>query len=396
MSSIRGVSEQVRDETTESRISLASTSAAQAAGLESLLSHLEDSRLFLHDLEGRIIFWSSGCEHIFGFSKTAALGRLLEDLFHPVFPIPREEIEQQVLSSGFWQGEVSYRRQDQSVIAVTSQWALQRDDQGLPAAFAQEVTILNLPDLSERDSYSRLPLTEITELVSAPNWLGWFTAASIQFARRRELERAEKDIAFLERQRISRDLHDDVGQELTSLGLFADTLAETLKSELPSHAALAHRIREGVKRSLRKVRAVARGLTADVAHGAQLPQALQELVGRLGECSKVECEFISHSQEPLLNAIQATQLYRIAQEACTNAIKHANASRLTLTIQAKDGDFLLRIQDDGDGISNATQGLGRQNMRDRAQAIGAQLTIEAARPTGTLVSCSLEKAKISA
>lgn len=392
----RGAIMRLNVETTEGRKPLASTSAAQAAGLDALLSYLEDSQLFLHDLEGRLIFWSRSCEHIFGFPKTAAMGRLLEDLLHPVFPIAREEIEQQVLSSGFWQGEISYRRQDQSVIAVMSHWALQRDDQGLPAAFAQEVTPLNLPTSLVRDSHSRLSLTEITELISATNWQGWFTAALLHFTHRRQIERAGEEIAYLDRQQIGQDLHDEVGQELTSLGLFADTLAESLKRESPANAALAQRIREGVRRSLQKVRATARGLTVSVVNGSELPRALEELVGRLGEVSKVHCEFISHSHEPSLNAIQATHLFRIAQEACTNAIKHANAARLIIAIQSKDGDFLLRIQDDGDGIANTTQGLGRQIMRNRAQSIGAQLTIEAATPKGTLVSCLLGKERISA
>jgi two-component system sensor kinase FixL len=124
----------------------------------------------------------------------------------------------------------------------------------------------------------------------------------------------------------------------------------------------------------------------------QLPAALTEMASRLGAASRVECIFQGDGAVRLADNGQATQLYHIAQEACTNAIKHANARQVAIRLRSDEGAVILEIQDDGRGIRKAhSEGLGMRIMRNRASVLGAQLTVARATPRGTIVTCVLSK-----
>ena len=145
----------------------------------------------------------------------------------------------------------------------------------------------------------------------------------LDITRQKELEREVLEIASLEDQRIGQDLHDDIGQELSALGLLAGGLTEAVQENLPDQSALAERIEVKIRDVLRKVRTMAGGLAvADVAPDG-LPAALAELAGRLSEISQMRFVSRSDRHAPLRDALQATHLYHIAQEACTNALKHS-------------------------------------------------------------------------
>jgi PAS domain S-box-containing protein len=226
--------------------------------------------------------------------------------------------------------------------------------------------------------------------VSEVKPLRLFTGILRDITRRKELEREVVEIAALEQQRIGQDLHDQCGQELTALGLFADTLVNSLKDRSPPDVALAQKITQRAKGVLRQVRGIAKGLALTEVEAANLPDALAELAARLSETSEIRCRFQGEAAICVADNIQATQLYHIAQEACTNALRHADAKNIEIRLDSNDNALTLKICDDGRGIpAEVNAGLGLRIMHNRANVIGAILSIEAAEPHGTAVTCAL-------
>jgi PAS domain S-box-containing protein len=209
---------------------------------------------------------------------------------------------------------------------------------------------------------------------------------------RKELEREVVEIAALEQQRIGQDLHDDCGQELTALGLLADSLVDSLHQNAPADVEVASKIEQGLRRVLRRVRSISRGLVQMEVRAADLPNALLELTSRLGETSGVRCTFHGDKGASLTNDIQATHLYHIAQEACTNALKHGQARNIRVHLSSTDSDTVLEISNDGLALpQQLREGLGMRILRNRANVIGARLTLAPSSGQGTVVTCLLPR-----
>lgn len=226
--------------------------------------------------------------------------------------------------------------------------------------------------------------------VSEVDHLQMFTAILRDISERKQLQREIVEIAHLEQQRLGADLHDACGQELTALGLLASSLVQSLEHRAPKEVEVARKIGEGLRRVLQYVRDVARGLSKGDLDPAELPRALEELTARLSETSRISCVFQGDAPVAMEDRIVATHLYHIAQEACTNALKHAAAGKVQVQLASRSGVVTLRIRDDGIGIANdAREGLGLRIMRNRASVIGATLTIERGKRGGTVVTCTL-------
>lgn len=190
-----------------------------------------------------------------------------------------------------------------------------------------------------------------------------------------------------ERQRIARELHDEIGQSLTAVLLTlkrtADRAPDELKEELRS-------VQETVRTSLDEVRQVARRLRPGVLEDLGLQSALSALVAEFTDSTGVEVEHgvevESRANGPLpdLDGDIELVLYRIAQESLTNVARHAGASRVRLSLTTRAGAVCLVIRDDGGG-GVAHEGAGIRGMRERALLIGADLTITSAPDRGTEV-----------
>ena len=224
--------------------------------------------------------------------------------------------------------------------------------------------------------------------VGAMDHRNLFTAMIRDITERKHLEHEVVEIATLEQQRIGQDLHDECGQQLLALGLLADSLA----GNTPADVEVAHKIGKGLRRVLRQVRNISRGLALAEVDPAGLRAALAEQASRLSETSGVRCVFRGDEAVRIENSFQATHLYHIAQEACTNAFKHARGRNVEVRLRSTDDGVVLEVQDDGGGIPpSAPEGLGLRIMRNRASVIGAALTIEPTKPHGTVVTCRLRK-----
>jgi PAS domain S-box-containing protein len=210
---------------------------------------------------------------------------------------------------------------------------------------------------------------------------------------RKQLEREVLEVATLEQRRIGQALYDSTGQELTALGLLAETLADSLAEQAPVAAPLAVKVREGIKRVLAQVRGYTRGLIPVDVDSRGLRAALSELATRTSEIG-VSCLFHHEGQVDVEDNQTATHLYHIAQEAVTNALCHAQARQIVIRLEGDDNLLTLSVRDDGVGLPPEpveTRGMGLKIMRYRAGLIQAWLNVEAAQPSGTLVTCTLSK-----
>jgi PAS domain S-box-containing protein len=232
-------------------------------------------------------------------------------------------------------------------------------------------------------------LIDVALSVSQIDRLGLFVGILLDVSNRKELEREVVEISTLEQERIGRDLHDDVGQELAGQGLLAASLVAALGDESAENRALAQKIVNSTGRVLKRVRDMSQGLTTGEVDPDRLPEALAELAAHINENPQIRCVVQADLDVRVLCTLQATHLYHIAQRACTNALKHAGARNLDVSLRRADRTVVLQIQDDGVGIGEAAAGLGRRIMASRASVIGASLTIGPAQPRGTVVCCTL-------
>lgn len=203
---------------------------------------------------------------------------------------------------------------------------------------------------------------------------------------RLEAERAESSGRVLsaqesERRRVGRELHDEVGQTLTAVILQFKSLADRVPPELHEDVVTAQ---ETVRNSLDEVRRIARRLRPGVLEDLGLPSALRALVSEFSTPG-VTVSARVESPLPALGAEAELVLYRVAQEAMTNAARHSGASRIELELRTAGAAFELTVSDNGEGIQQAAEGAGLQGMRERALLLGATLTLNSDASGGTTV-----------
>jgi two-component system, NarL family, sensor histidine kinase UhpB len=241
-----------------------------------------------------------------------------------------------------------------------------------------------------------LPLRRLTALTASidPNRPGrrltgvepraWEVAALVDaFNRmldRLETERRESARAALaaqerERIRIARELHDEIGQMLTAVAIQADRAAEDGAGE-PSRALRT--IADDIRTSLDDVRRIARELRPEALDDLGLVNALITLCTRVAAQGKLRVERRLDAEIPSLGPEVELVIYRVAQEALTNVLRHAHASRATVSLHADERTVILRVRDNGRGLPPETPPgtAGISGMRERARLIGARLTVQ--------------------
>jgi signal transduction histidine kinase len=208
---------------------------------------------------------------------------------------------------------------------------------------------------------------------------------------RRQFEQQLAVLTEQERQRIGRELHDTTGQELTGLGLMAQSVLEQLAAESHPGEETVRKMEESIQRALAQVRRFAQGLVPVELDASGLMAALQELATNTTEACNIPCTF--HHEQPVSidDNTMATQIYLIAKEAVANVVKHAQAEHVVIELSRYDNRVTLLVRDDGVGIGEPTDeyGMGLQIMGHRAALIQATLEIEPVDKGGTLVKCVL-------
>jgi signal transduction histidine kinase len=216
-----------------------------------------------------------------------------------------------------------------------------------------------------------------------------------EILQRMRLEREMTAVTERERRRLGHDLHDSLCQHLTGVALTAQALQSKLNAKQSDDAIEAGKLVGLVEEGIDLTRSLARGLFSPDLERGGLAVALEGLAHGAQERTGISCEFHHNDEErvePCDSAV-VTQLYRIAQEAVANALKHSQATRIVIELDRAADETRLNIFDDGVGFQSGTgaNGLGLKMMRHGADLIGAKFSITARTPAGTTVSCVLAK-----
>lgn len=313
-----------------------------------------DDAIFSATLEGQILTWNAGAEKLFDYSADEVKGRQLSTLV----PEDRKNELQEILT------QVSAGKQ----IAPYETVRLRKD--GSPVQVSLSVSPV------------RDPSGKITGAAA--------TARDVTASKR--LEKDVLDISAHEQQRIGQDLHDGICQQLTGAYFLTSVLKHKLEGVDPSLATEANKVAILLSTVTEQARQLARGLHPLESSPKGLITALGELTDQINHLFKVQCRFLCEQDIVISDPATATHLYRIAQEASNNAVRHGEATHINIELRQNSGEIWLIIEDDGKGFHTEIEtfsGMGLRTMRYRAGVIGGKLIIESGSPGGTLICCVL-------
>jgi PAS domain S-box-containing protein len=226
----------------------------------------------------------------------------------------------------------------------------------------------------------------LIDYAGKPAWL----AFTFDVTERKALESSLVNAISREQRRIGQELHDGLAQELTVASLLASQLAKRAAEQRLSIAGDLQRLAESIAVSFDSARAAAHGLSPLIGFNGDLGLALAALA-RMSSIAGTAVELHSRFEAPLRLTLEAaTHLYRIAQEAVQNALKHAAARHVEVYVDVHADWVMLRVVDDGRGIrpaDAASSGFGINTIRYRTSAIGGQLSIRPVPTGGTKVTC---------
>ncbi len=311
------------------------------------------------DLVANTVQWNHGLRTLFGYpADTIREHNWWMEHVHPDDIAATEAGVQAAIRSGqpFWSGEYRYRRADGSYAHVVDRGYVIHSEAGQPVRMIGA-------------------MVDITDRV--------------------RLVEAQARAALEERQRLARDLHDSVTQSLYSLTLLAEAARRLLGTgQTPQAREYVARLGETAQQSLKEMRLLVYELRPAELEQAGLAGALQQRLDAVEKRAGVRAGLRVDGDLDLPGPVEET-LYRIAQEALNNALKHAAATTVTVTLRAEARQVTLEIADDGRGFDLAAiqdrGGLGLRSMRERAAELGAALQIQAQPGAGTRLQVTLTR-----
>jgi PAS domain S-box-containing protein len=223
-----------------------------------------------------------------------------------------------------------------------------------------------------------------------------FVSVIRDISERQELEAAFLDAIGREQRRLGSDLHDSLGQDLTGLSLLVSALTRSARDGERLEVGDLEQAEEVVRRALQSCRNIAHGLSSVTESQGGLISGLRDLVARLKTASGPSLDFEAIETAPLgLSPAACDHLFRIAQEALANALRHAHANSITVKLDVEPGSVRLKICDDGDGLpftELSASGIGLRTMRYRASLLGAKFQITRLDHAGTCIACECPQA----
>jgi PAS domain S-box-containing protein len=301
-----------------------------------------------------VISWNAGSERIHGYRQPEICGRSFSTFY------TLDDRQGNKPAEHLVRAKTENRNEDEG-------WRLRRDG----SSFRANVIITSLrDDTGILRGFAHIT-RDITEL--------------------KRLEREVLEISENEQQRIGQDLHDGLGQELTGLAFLSQNLGRKLAAQsLPEAAEEAQRITSLVTRAIEQTRELARGLTPVELGSDGLVAALRSLTDQVQKMCGIPLELRFDDCVRVEDHNAAVHLYRILQEAMTNAARHSAATRIWLSLQDVNHEITATVEDDGRGIPadlSNKKGLGLRLMLYRARMIGATLSILRRERGGTLIRC---------
>lgn len=285
---------------------------------------------------------------------------------------------------------------------------------GLPAAFVTTITGISLRvtgDYVLDAPYAHHPTVYWNQLILLSNYMivAWVWRALILLQRdlgervsvrtaalaeetkvREKLQQELMETSERERRTIGNDLHDGLGQHLTAMAYAAQILSQRLDNQNNSFAKEAHEIVRLAEEGILQSRQLARGLLLTVIEPANLSLELAELAASVQQQSGVRC-YYDRQEVPLVgDSTTASHIFRIAQEAVRNSIRHANPSAVNLSLTRDDKSLVLTVSDNGSGLSTTNtskNSVGLRVMAQRAKMIGGEFAIQSTPSRGTIIHC---------
>ncbi len=209
---------------------------------------------------------------------------------------------------------------------------------------------------------------------------------------RRRLESELLEITERERRRIGLNLHDDLGQKLTGIALMSKGLQVRLARRGSEDAEEAARVHTLIQEAMNQARDLSHDLVTLDLDKKDLASALQDLVCQVKRTFDISCTFQCEKAPPPLDVNSVSQLYKITQEAVTNAIKHGKALNVEIVLTVGKGEMVLTIANDGSpfpSVVSPKAGIGLRIMGYRAHLIGGTVKVKPGEPTGAVVTCTL-------
>ena len=269
-----------------------------------------------------------------------------------------------------------------------SQWDFKNWMQKLRSKDATEPYELTLKGGDGSSIYTLISPRAMND--SQGSFIGGF-AVITDITERKQLEKEILDVSEQERQKISHELHDDLGQQLIGIEFMTKVLKNKLKRTSPNDTRYASEINQLVKESIKKTRRLARGLSPVylVSHG--LESSLEEIADSTSNIFGILCTFNCPRHVSIKDNSVATHLFYITKESIHNAIEHGKSTKISIDLLNNDDIVSLSIRDNGVGIqdmSKSFSGIGLRIMNYRARMIGASLQVESEPGGGTVVTCS--------
>lgn len=214
-----------------------------------------------------------------------------------------------------------------------------------------------------------------------------------EFKHRRLLERELLEISEKEQRRIGQELHDSLGQQLTGIAIMTKVLEKKLQARCPAEAIEAGNIAQLINQAIDETRQLSRGLHPVALDEDGLMSALEGLTATTDTVFRVACTFRCLEPVRLNDVTTAGHLYRIAQEAVTNAIRHGQTQAIVIELIRENDQVTLKVTNDGRDFPKVLprgKGIGLQVMRHRAEMIDGTLTVGRAPTGGTQVLCTCD------
>ena len=314
------------------------------------LLQLSHDAIHVWDSEERVRFWNRGCVDLYGYEADEAMGQGIHDLLQTRFPFPRAFVEEELHRVGRWTGEVHQTTKQGENVIVSCRLQL------LAHGGSAALTLGTFRDVTHR----------------------------------KRLEQGIMNAGLHEQQRIAQDLHDSICQELAG----TEVLTRVLKIKIgPNAAALAdlEKISTNLRETIDHTRMLVHGLSPVRPHAEGLMDALTEFAAHTRQLHRVDCAYEREQSVLVADNARATHLYRIVQEAISNAVRHGRARKIRIRLSEDRNAGVLAIHDDGVGIPlevATTSGMGLHTMRHRAESIGGTLQVRRGGIQGTVVVCS--------
>jgi len=370
--------------------------------LYQLVDQVKDYAIFVNDLEGRIVTWNKGAEKLFGYTPAEVIGQDMRILYTPedrADRIPEKEMETSV-REGCADDERWHIRKDASRFFASGVQTPLYDRSGNHTGYAKIARDLTERIVAQdelRKAYESVEekIQERTNGISDSN-----EALRLEIVQHREAERLRSILLRRivkaqeeERKRIARDIHDNIGQQMTALQLRLKLLLDKYEQD-PSIAGDLAELQSIADRIDSDADFLAWELRPSVLDDLGLAAATEKFLREWSEHFGVSGEFakVGLDGDRLLPECEIN-LYRIAQEALNNISKHARATHVSVLLERRDNIINLIIEDNGKGFVTSREavftgddrGIGLLSMKERAELIGGTFEIESTAGGGTTV-----------